>query len=479
MRQIQVLVSEEELEPVVDLLEEEEIDFVRQQAWVGEEEQWLLSFPVPTDAIGYLLRRLDEVGVDVEQYTVVSTLETAMTPRSEPLMERFASDFDPLSRPEIRSKARDMSHDPRSFMVLIAASAIIATAGLLVESFAVVVGSMVIAPLVGPVMTAAVGAATGDRKMVVNSVWLQVAGLGLAVAAAAAFSLGLRASGFVPGGLDVAGLESVAVRVAPGLLSVAVAIAAGAASAFGLATKGPTALIGVMIAAALIPAAAAVGVAAAWVEPRVAVGAFLLLVLSTILINVGAYAVLFWLGYRPEGRWLRRPSASTRRRLVVFGTTVVVLALVVAVVAGSYQQISYERTINREVEGVLASPEYASVAPVTVRIQYAGVAPFASPETVTVAASWTGPGEPPELADLLARRIQDATGHDVVVRVRFVEYQRSDGSARSALAPGSVQSAAVPAVDPGASKGTVVDPVAGVNADAGTGTDRHTAPANA
>ena len=45
-------------------------------------------------------------------------------------------------------------------------------------------------------------------------------------------------------------------------------IAAGSASAFGVTTKGPTSLIGVMIAAALIPAAGTVGIAVVWVFLR-------------------------------------------------------------------------------------------------------------------------------------------------------------------------------------------------------------------
>lgn len=149
VRQIEVAVPEEERESVVDVLEEEDVDYVRQRAWVGDEERWLLTFPVPTDAVGYVLGRLEDAGVDVDRYTVVSNLETAMTPRTDPLLRRFADDFDPLSTPELRSKARDMSRDLTSFLAMIALAAVIATAGLLAESFAVVVGSMVIAPSSG------------------------------------------------------------------------------------------------------------------------------------------------------------------------------------------------------------------------------------------------------------------------------------------------------------------------------------------
>lgn len=444
MRQIQLLVSDDQLEDVRAVLEEEEIDFVRQRAWVDDEQEWLVEVPVPTDAIGYVLDRLGEAGVEENQYAVIASLESAMTPRAEALQERFASDFDPLSRTELRSKARDMSQDPTSFFAMIFASAIIATAGLLVESPAVVVGSMVIAPIVGPVLTAAVGATTGDREMLRASVWIQAAGLLVAVAGAGAFGFALQVGGFVPSSLDITSIDLIALRLAPNVETLAIGLAAGAAGAFGLATKGPTSLIGVMIAAALIPAAATVGIAAAWGEYRIAVGSSVLLLLSMILINVGAYAVLRRFEYRPESSgWLLPPRRSARWAAIV-GTALVVVVLVALVGVASVQQIGFERTINEEVRSTLESPEYGGVDPVSVRIQYRGPGPFGSPETVTVTASRTADGEPPQVAGDLEERIQAATDREVIVRVRFVEYQRADDSAPSA-APANARLAAGPA----------------------------------
>lgn len=105
VRQIQILVPEDQREDVTDLLDDEGIDYVRQRVWANDDDkQWLVEFPVPTDAIGYVFDRLDETGVEQDQYTVVTSVETAMTPNTESLRERFASDFDPLTDPELRRK---------------------------------------------------------------------------------------------------------------------------------------------------------------------------------------------------------------------------------------------------------------------------------------------------------------------------------------------------------------------------------------
>ena len=71
----------------------------------------------------------------------------------------------------------------------------------------------------------------------------------------------------------------------------------GAAGAFGISTDLPVSLIGVAVAAALIPAAAAVGIGLAWGYPAVAGGAFVLLV----AINLAGSLTLWYLGDRPDG----------------------------------------------------------------------------------------------------------------------------------------------------------------------------------
>lgn len=429
-----MLVSDDRVSDVVDVLDDENIDYVRYRARTpDDEEQWLVEVPVPTDAIGYMLDRFEEAGVRSDQYTTVATLESAISPRSEELKQRFADDFDPLTQMELKSKAQDMSRDPTSFLAMIFLSAIIAAGGLLVDSPAIVVGSMVIAPIVGPVMTASVGGVTGDRRMLVNSIWLQAAGLLTAVVAAGGFSFLLQFLGFFPETLDIGSIELIGLRLSPGFVTMVVGFTAGAAGAFGITTKGPTSLIGVMIAAALIPAAATVGIAAAWSEYRIAVGASLLLLATIILINLGSFVVLVQFYSPDEKGWL---SSASGRRLVLLATVVVVVLVVGVVGTAAGQQILFERTVNDVVETTLDQPEYGDLEPVSVRVEYSDGFLFSSPETVTVTASRTANrGDPPSVAGELDRRITEATGKQVQVRVRFQEYQRSDAGNSSSLSP--------------------------------------------
>jgi uncharacterized hydrophobic protein (TIGR00271 family) len=219
----------------------------------------------------------------------------------EQLLDRFAGDFDPLTQPELRSKARDLSRDPRSFLAMTLLSAVIAVAGLLAGSPAIVVGSMVIAPPVGPVLTTAVGAVTGDRRMVFESIWLRGGGIAVAALGAAIVSYLLQGSGFCPSTLDVMSIDLIVLRTGPNMVSVLVGVASGIATVFGLTTKGPTAVIGVMITAALVPAAAVTGIATAWGDYDVVVGSLVLLLVTLVVITVSATVSLQFFGSDAEG----------------------------------------------------------------------------------------------------------------------------------------------------------------------------------
>jgi len=427
VRQLQVLVTEERRDAVTTVFDVENVDYVRQEAWTNGTRQWLFSAPVPSDAIGYLLSELDEAGVDEGQYTVIGSLESAVTPHSEALQSRFASGFDPLTQPELQSKARDMSQDPTSFLAMIFLSAVIAAAGLLIGSPAIVVGSMVIAPIVGPVLTATVAGAVGDRQMLLDSIWLQAIGLVVAVAGAALFAATAVFAGFSLQTIDITSLDLVGVRLSPTLLSLAVGLAAGAAGTFGLTTKGPTSLIGVMIAAALIPTAATTGLAVVWNEPRVAIGSLLLLTTTMILINLGAFVVLVAMGYRPkQSGWLFK-TAPRPRKIAVIATAVVLLLLVGSVGAATATQLAFERSVNDEVDGLTAELAGDDIDAVAVSIEYSGQIPLVDtdPETVTVLLTHTD-GEPPEIAGELEARITGSTGEAVTVRTEFIEYSESD-----------------------------------------------------
>ncbi|MEM4782084.1 MAG: DUF389 domain-containing protein, partial [Halalkalicoccus sp.] len=371
MRLVRVLVPADRREEWLDALDERGIDYVVTSEASNGDGAVLVEFPLPTPAVEAVMDELREAGLD-EDYTVVTSAETVTTANFAELEERFADEDDSIDRAEIRARADDMTPEPRTYYGLTLISAVVATAGLLLDSPAVVVGAMVIAPQVGAALTASTGVVLNDREMIATGFRALVVGLVAAVVGAAAFGWLVRATYVVPATLDVDTVTQISRRISPGMLTVVVGAGAGGAAAFGLATAFPLSIVGVMIAAALIPAAAAVGVGIAWGLPSVAIGAFVLLVMNAVLVALAAVAVLWWLGYRPPD-WADRPlreqlSPSVGYPIVLLAALLVVLLALGVVVGG---EVAFENEVNREVEAVLAEDAYHEVELIEVRTQFA------------------------------------------------------------------------------------------------------------
>ncbi|WP_082230560.1 DUF389 domain-containing protein [Haloprofundus marisrubri] len=442
MRIVHLFVSADERTRVGETLSDLDVDYAVTSD-DADGHRALFQFPIPSDGVGDVLGRLHESGVPEETYTVVGDAEAALTPNVDELQNRYAQDFTPLSFFSLRAKARSLSRDQYSFVWMIFLSAVIATAGLLIDSPAVVVGSMVIAPFVGPILTTGVGAVTDDWRMAVDGLRLQLLGLAVSVGGSAVTAFFLKSLSLVPATLAPASIELVTLRLAPSAIAVLVGLAAGAAATFGITTEGPLSLIGVMIAAALIPAAGVVGIGIAWFTPVLALGTFLLLVVTVLAINVAMFVMLWVLDYWPNPGGLRRYLSGDRRRTLVVTLAAIALVVSVGVVTvATGQQVAYQRTVNQQVEEVLGQEQYSDLQATSVTVQYgypAGL--FTDRETVTVTISRTADRSYPLLPSEIQREIRATTGQNPVVRVRFVDYDQTGYSSASTASVSSVSSA--------------------------------------
>lgn len=428
MRLIRIVVPEDRRGAVTETLDEMGLDY----AVTGDEREGTLTFefPIPPGAANEALGRLRDAGVDQEEtYTVIDTAEAALTPNSRSIQERYGSTYNPLPQYELRGKLRSISQDTFAYLALIFLSSVIAAVGLLIDSPAIVVGSMVVAPIVGPILTASAGATIGERAMVSRGIQKQVWGLVAGVGGAFATSLALRWLSLLPNQLAISSIELISLRIAPGAAAVTVGLAAGAAAAFGLTTEGPIAIVGVMVAAALIPAAATAGIGLAWTAPLVVIGSVLVLASTVVAIHLGVVVTLVALGYRPSLAELRREADRSLLRTV--GVALGALALAVAVGltgVATYEQIQYQQEVNRQVEAALAGPAYGDAEVVSVSVEFGYPVAIAGSETVTVTLTRSADATYPGLAERLRDRIAARTTHSPTVRVRYVEYDRAVGA---------------------------------------------------
>ena len=428
MRLLQLSVPREQRDAVLGVLDEYELTCAVGEGDGANDGHDLVSVVVPADAVEHVLDDLKATGYDKTTYTVSVATEFADLENIDEVQNEWAKTPNQVSPATLRSKAKDMRLNTRSYLWMMVLSAVVAVSGILVASPAVVVGSMVIAPIVSPMLTASIGAVRDDREMLVDSVHQQMLGLGVAMVAAVAFSYLAKEFFAVPTALDITSMTLVSGRVAPSLLSLVIGFASGAAGAYGLATKGSVTIVGVMIAAALIPTAAVTGIGVAWGQAVVAVGSLVLLVITMVVVNVGGYLMLRYLGYRPdevdEGLF---EVPTGKEALVLVGTTLLVAALVGTVAVGSYQQVAFERSVNDATTEVLQQDEYADLGITEVSSDYTSVGPFGDPSLVTVVLSRTTDKSYPNLPDTLDSRITQQTGENVTVQVQYLDFERSGG----------------------------------------------------
>jgi uncharacterized hydrophobic protein (TIGR00271 family) len=171
----------------------------------------------------------------------------------------------------------------------------LASLGLLEDSTAVVIGAMLVAPLMGPLIGAGLGLAQGNLVLYRRSVG--VALLGLFAGFAVSVLMGFLNPGFEPS------LE-VEARGNPDILDLGVAVLSGFVAAYALGRPGlANTLAGVAIAAALVPPLCVVGIGLTNDQPIVAANSVILLltnVVAIILSAAGAFSLLGIRGRRLE-----------------------------------------------------------------------------------------------------------------------------------------------------------------------------------
>ncbi len=226
---------------------------------------------------------------------------------------RLSPTLTPSEQTAVIRQANELSSSGINFIVLMVASSLLASFGLLQSSAAVIIGAMLVAPLMSPLMSFSVGLLQGNLRLMRAAVVTVLTGvlIGLAMA--------MLIGGIMP--LNTITSEMSA-RGQPSLLDMGVALASGFAGAYAMARKDiPSALAGVAIAAALVPPLCTIGLGIALGEFSLASGAALLFLTNIVSISIAGALVFAWLGIRPSR------ETRTRRQLVIALLVLGLLAL--------------------------------------------------------------------------------------------------------------------------------------------------------
>ena len=229
----------------------------------------------------------------------------------------------------------------RDYYVMMTLSAGIASLGLLLNSAAVIIGAMLVAPMMTSLVGVGMGIVQGDSALLRLSLRTLLTGTAVVIVVSGLVGLAARGAPLT---------SEMMARTSPNLLDLAVALLAGAAAGYASAREDvASALPGVAVAVALVPPLATFGLTAAAVQSAAALGSFLLYITNLVGI-VAAGAIMFlWMGFRPN--IAEKPRAQTFRGGVL-GTAV--LGLLVAAVLGvlTFQGLR-EGAIRGQIDDVL------------------------------------------------------------------------------------------------------------------------------
>ncbi len=291
------------------------------------------------------------------------------------------------------------------FALLMTFASVISAMGVLADSTAVVVGAMLVAPLISPMMGMGLSLAMGWPRRLARSAALVLLGSGIAIGTGALLgSLSTLGAGLT-------GNSQVLSRASPTLADLVVAVAAGAAGAYALSRRDvSSSLPGVAIAIALVPPLSVVGITAQSGDAARASGTLLLFLTNLVAILVVGGAVFVLTGVAPLSR-MRAVRARVRTALfavLALGALVVVgLGLNGASIA---RDALAEDAARSEVTGWLDQDDDFTVVSVGVD----------GPDVDVVLV---GPGTPPS-PDALAARLSSRLDRQVSLDLQWVPRER-------------------------------------------------------
>ncbi|WP_152670733.1 DUF389 domain-containing protein [Rubrobacter aplysinae] len=242
----------------------------------------------------------------------------------------------------------DVRHRLSRFWILITLSAIIAAAGVVADSAATVIGAMIVAPLMTPVLGTVLSVVLADRLNLIRSLLLVAGG------ALAAIAIGWLLGLIVVNDVAAATNSQVAGRVAPRLIDLLAALATGAVGSVALVRSDVSdTLPGVAIAISLVPPLSVAGLTLESGEFGQSLGALLLFLTNVAAILGSGTVVMAIYGVQR----LIAPDANSGQRTINRRNAILVIAAMIVIVSVplTTSSISIARDTSREARALEAA----------------------------------------------------------------------------------------------------------------------------
>lgn len=225
----------------------------------------VLLCDVAREAANEVIEWLQERDVHRDGAIAVSVVDTVISDAAATAeAEAPGHASDALVWEQLEARARDDAVLTPSFLIFLSIATIIAGVGILLDAPILIVGAMVVGPEYGPLAALCVSIVRRRGRPSLQAAATLAVGLAVAAAAALASTLAFRASGLSPDDYVLGARELTAFIARPDGMALVVAVLAGVVGMLSLTEGRSGALIGVLVSVTTVPAAANVGVAAAY-----------------------------------------------------------------------------------------------------------------------------------------------------------------------------------------------------------------------
>jgi uncharacterized hydrophobic protein (TIGR00341 family) len=223
-----------------------------------------------------------------------------------------------ISREELYSDIVDSTKFSNIFVLMTILSTVVVAIGLLNNNVAVIIGAMVIAPFLGPNVALALSTNLAEHKLGLNALKTLLSGVLIAILLSTGMGYFFKTDPTIP---------EIAIRTQANLSDIILALASGCAGVLAFTTGLSSAVIGVMVAVALLPPLTVCGLLLGTGQIKEAIGAFLLFVTNIICINLAGVITFLFQGVSPRVWWeADEAKKATRNALVLWSIILIVLA---------------------------------------------------------------------------------------------------------------------------------------------------------
>ena len=296
MVHLRIVAPSDKAEQAVDLLKrvDSACNLVHVPGAAHKPDGDLILVDVAREDASVILSDLKELEIHKCGSIAIESSETHISELVDKVERRAPGDpGDAVVWEEVEARTSEDSKLTGSFVAFMVLAALIATVGIIQDSEILIVGAMVVGPEFGPIAGFSVALVERRVKLAFESLLALAVGLPAAITAAWLFTLALKGTDVAPAsfGSEDHGL---AVLISdPDELSLLVALFAGAAGVLSLTTAKSGALIGVLISVTTIPAAANIGLAAAYEDWSSWRGSMGQLAINVAAIHFAGVATLF------------------------------------------------------------------------------------------------------------------------------------------------------------------------------------------